>query len=270
MRPVFIEKLCLSLYYACTKFRPYVLSSTSTVVSHHDIMKHMLHKPILSSRIGKWAYSLIEYDLKFEPLRAAKGQVVADFITDHMVGLNNDACMVEITPWKLFLMDQCVVRVGGCVMVSPHGMQYELSVRLEFMCTNNQAEYEGLLHGLEFLRDMGVTVVEALGDSKLVVQQINGKSQCLDGALNCYCDKCLYIIRTLEAFRISHISREENRKANELAQQASGYEIKKGLFIVEERPMIMPESMTHEKSVEGTTRLMVQLDPGGHIDHIRG
>jgi ribonuclease HI len=49
-------------------------------------------------------------------------------------------------------------------------MQYELSVRLEFMCTNNQAEYEGLLHGLEFLRDMGVMAVEALGDSKLVVQ----------------------------------------------------------------------------------------------------
>jgi hypothetical protein len=28
--------------------------------------------------------------------------VVADFITDHTVGLNNDACMVEVTPWKLF------------------------------------------------------------------------------------------------------------------------------------------------------------------------
>jgi ribonuclease HI len=58
----------------------------------------------------------------------------------------------------------------GCVMVSPQGMQYELFVRFEFMCTNNQAEYEGLLNGLEFLRDMGVTVVEASGDSKLVVQ----------------------------------------------------------------------------------------------------
>jgi hypothetical protein len=95
---VFIEKLCLSLYYVCTKFRPYILPSTCTVVSQHDIIKHMLHKPILSGRMGKWAYSLIEYDLKFEPLRAAKGQVVADFITNHMVGLNDDACMVEVIP----------------------------------------------------------------------------------------------------------------------------------------------------------------------------
>jgi hypothetical protein len=203
---VFIEKLCLSLYYACTKFRPYILSNTCTIVSQHDIMKLMLHKPILSGRTGK-AYSLIAYDLKFEPLRAAKGQVVADYITDHMVvGLNDDACMVEVIPRKLFF-DGSVCSKGrgvGCVMVLPHGMQYE-----------------GLLHGLEFLTDMGAIVVEALGDYMLVVQQINGKSQCLDRTLNCYHDKCLDIIRTLEVFRISHISREENRKANELAQQSS-------------------------------------------------
>jgi hypothetical protein len=39
--------------------------------------------------------------------------VVADFIADHMVGLNNDACMVEVIPWKLFSMSQGVVRVGA-------------------------------------------------------------------------------------------------------------------------------------------------------------
>jgi hypothetical protein len=156
-RYVFVENVCLSLYYACTKFRPYILSSTCTLVSQHDVMKHMLHKPILSGRTGKWAYSLIEYDLKFEPLRVAKGQVVADFIANHMVGVSNDACMVEVITWRLFF-DGLVCRKGQgvrCVMVSPHGMQYELSVRLKFMCTNNQAEYEGLLHGLEFLRDGG-------------------------------------------------------------------------------------------------------------------
>jgi hypothetical protein len=110
---------------------------------------------------------------------------------------------------------------------------------------------------------MGVTVVEALGDSKLVVQQINGESQCLDETLNCYRDKCLDIIKTLEVFHISHISREENRKANELAQQAFGYEIKRGLLIVEERPTIMLEYVAREKSVEEATRSMVQVDPGG-------
>jgi hypothetical protein len=103
-RYIFVEKVCVSLYYACTKFRPCILSSTCTVVSQHDVMKHMPHKPILSLRTGKWAYSLIEYDLKFEPLRAAKGQVVPDFIADHMVGLNNDASWQKSSLGSCFSM----------------------------------------------------------------------------------------------------------------------------------------------------------------------
>jgi hypothetical protein len=45
----------------------------------------MLQKPILSGRSGKWAYALVEYDLEFKPLKATKGQVVADFIVEHNI-----------------------------------------------------------------------------------------------------------------------------------------------------------------------------------------
>jgi hypothetical protein len=49
-----IEKLCLSLYYSCTKLRRYLLSSTCTVVCQYDIIKYMLQKQILRGRLGKW------------------------------------------------------------------------------------------------------------------------------------------------------------------------------------------------------------------------
>jgi hypothetical protein len=136
---VFVERLCLSLYYACVKFRHYILSSTCTVVSRHDVIKHMLQRPILSRRKGKWAYSLVEYDLKYEPLRATKGQVVADFMAEHMITIENDACMVEVIPWRLFF-DGSICNKGqgiGCVVVSPNGGVHKLSARLEFLCTNN-------------------------------------------------------------------------------------------------------------------------------------
>jgi ribonuclease HI len=45
----------------------------------------------------------------------------------------------------------------------------DLSVRLEFAYTNNQVEYEFLLHGLEFLRDLGARDVNVFGDSNLIV-----------------------------------------------------------------------------------------------------
>jgi hypothetical protein len=97
-RYVHIEKLCLSLYYACSKMRHYLLSSTCVVACQTDGIKHMLYRPILHGRIGKWAYALIEYDLTYEPLRALKVQVLADFIVEHDIELDNEINYLTFTP----------------------------------------------------------------------------------------------------------------------------------------------------------------------------
>jgi hypothetical protein len=62
------------------------------------------------------------------------------------------------------------------------------------------------------------------------VQQVRGDSQCLDGVLNSYQDNCLDIINLFDTFSIKHIPREENSRANRLAQQASGYVVSQGVF----------------------------------------
>jgi hypothetical protein len=96
--------------------------------------------------------------------------------------------------------------------------------------TNNQAKYEALLFGLELLNCMGVKHVKAFGDSQLVVQQVLEEYQCFDGTLNSYLEKCWSIIHSFDKFSIRHISRVENHRANNLAQDASGYRIKRGRF----------------------------------------
>jgi hypothetical protein len=50
--------------------------------------------------------------------------------------------------------------------------------------------------------------------------------------LNSYQDKCLDIIKLFNTFSIKHIPREENSRANRLAQQASGYVVSQGVFWV--------------------------------------
>ena len=165
------------LYYACTKLRHYLVPSVCVVACKTDVIKYMLHRPILSGRIGKWAYALIEYDLAYESLKSMEGQIVANFIVEHRIINKHDVDMnlVSLVPWRLYF-DGSVCRNGqgvGIVYISPHGAVFEASCRLEYFCTNNQAEYEALLFGLEMLLAIGATHIEAYGDSLLVVQQIS-------------------------------------------------------------------------------------------------
>jgi ribonuclease HI len=91
---------------------------------------------------------------------------------------------------------------------------------------------------LRQLIHMGVRDVKAFSDSKLVVQQMGGLSQCLDDMLNCYYDTCQELIKEWDTFRLEHILRGSNREANGLAQQASGYEIRRGEFDVKWEPIV--------------------------------
>ena len=50
-----------------------------------DVIKYMLRNPIMSGRVDKWAYALVEYDLAYAPLKSMKGQIVTDFIVEHRI-----------------------------------------------------------------------------------------------------------------------------------------------------------------------------------------
>jgi len=60
-----VERLCLCLYFSCTKLRHYLLSAECVVVSNDDIIKYMLSLLILNGRIGKWILAVSEFDLRY-------------------------------------------------------------------------------------------------------------------------------------------------------------------------------------------------------------
>src|SRR4051812_36964359 len=90
----------------------------------------------------------------------------------------------------------------------------------------------------ELLLAVGATHVEDFGDSLLVVHQIYMDFTCFAEPLNIYLDKCLDIINTLDCFSIVHIFRHDNRRANELEKQASGYHVNHSVvFHIAQKPM---------------------------------
>lgn len=74
-RYTMVEKLCLSLYFSCTKLKHYIKSSDVFVYSYFNLIKPMLSKPILHSRFGKWALTLTKYS----NLCALKGQEKSNY-----------------------------------------------------------------------------------------------------------------------------------------------------------------------------------------------
>jgi hypothetical protein len=214
----FMEKLCLSLFYACSKLQHYLLSSPCVVACQADVIRHKLQQPILSGRIGKWAYALIEYDLAYELLKSMKGQVVADFIVEHSIDQNNDkSCnLVSISPWKLFF-DSSACREGQgvvIVLILPREAIFEQSVSLEYYCSKH---------------------VVAFRDSLFVVLQVADMFQCFDGSLNAHLDKCLEIIDPFDDFAVQHVSTDENTMANENTVSLYAFGIASIRFSIESR-----------------------------------
>ena len=106
----------------------------------------------------------------------------------------------------------------------------EASCHLKYIfCTVIKDEY-AMLFGLDLLGAIGATHIEGLGDSLWVVQQISKGHECFDVSLIVYLEVSLDIKFTLGCFNISHISRHENWRANELAQQAFGYHVDHGVL----------------------------------------
>ena len=73
MRYSAVDKLCLCLYFSCTKLRHYLLSAECTVICKDNIVRYMLSMPIMSGRICKWILALSEFDLRYESAKAVKG-----------------------------------------------------------------------------------------------------------------------------------------------------------------------------------------------------
>jgi hypothetical protein len=115
-----VERLCLCLYFSCTKLRHYLLSAECTIVCRDDVVKYILSLPIFNGRIGKWILALSEFDLMYESAKAVKGQVMADLMTQHC---GSKVKMVEPALWALFFNgSSCGVGSGfGIVLISPWG-----------------------------------------------------------------------------------------------------------------------------------------------------
>jgi hypothetical protein len=172
-----MEKLCLYLFFTCTKLRHILLFAEIIVIYKSDIIKHMLPAPVLKGWLGKWMFALSEFDIRYQPAKAVNGQALAYLITER---INTNVATLSVRAWAMYFdgsacEDGCGI---GILLVLPRGVTYSFSIRLPTPCTNNLAEYEVVRRGMELLVQAGAEVVEVFGDSKLVISQLTEEYRC--------------------------------------------------------------------------------------------
>ncbi|MWG35436.1 ribonuclease HI [Halomarina oriensis] len=107
----------------------------------------------------------------------------------------------------------------GWVIVTGDGIAAEGSECIG-RATNNQAEYEALLHALEAAADYGFDSLQIRGDSQLVVKQVKGAWNTNDPELREKRVRARELLREFDEWSLDHVPREINDRADELANEA--------------------------------------------------
>ncbi|XP_075670457.1 uncharacterized protein LOC142640272 [Castanea sativa] len=125
----------------------------------------------------------------------------------------------ELPNWKVYVDGVANQRGSGIglVLLSPEGLIFEKSLRLGFLATNNEAEYEALLVGMDMVQKMGEKLVHMFSDSQLVVGQVLGTLEARDPRMQEYLARVRHLQSRFESFTLAHISRSGNTHADSLA-----------------------------------------------------
>ena len=103
------------------------------------------------------------------------------------------------------------------MVLTPEKLVMEKSLRLGFLATDNEAEYEALLAGMEMVNQLKGEVVEVYSDLRLVVGQVNGEFEAWDERMQGYLVRVKQVRVHFKSFTLKQIPRGQNSHADSLA-----------------------------------------------------
>ncbi|XP_019178364.1 PREDICTED: uncharacterized protein LOC109173577 [Ipomoea nil] len=261
-----IEKLCLALVFAIKKLKHYFEAHTIRLVSKANPVKYVMAKVVLSDRLARWYLLFQQFEIVYVPQKSVKGQALADFLADHPIPAewelsddlpDEDVLVIEILPpWKMYF-DVASHREGagvGVVFVTPEGEVLPYSFTLTEQCSNNVAEYQALILGLEIAADMKQLRINIYGDSKLIINQVLGLYEVKKAELVPYNNYAKVLMQWLGDVTIEHVPRKENKQADALAALASTITHPAARVLVCQK-WVVPPIFNEDGSVDETVEL---------------
>ena len=116
---------------------------------------------------------------------------MADFIVKFSLNQGELDEVDEVQRWVVNVDGSSTLYAGGIkvILKSSKGDKLKYVARLQYQTTNNEAEYETLLKGLELAKSLGAESVIVQGDSQLIINQVNGMCEAKEDRMKKYLNK---------------------------------------------------------------------------------
>jgi ribonuclease HI len=128
------------------------------------------------------------------------------------------------------------------LLISPTGEQLKYVLQIFWKVSNNEAEYEALLHGLRLAASLSIKRLLVYGDSEVVVNQVNKSWDRNKENIDAYCLEVCKLENKFYGFEFHHVVRDNNVAADVLSKLGSTRaQVPAGVFVHELHAPSIPE-----------------------------
>ncbi|XP_075101801.1 uncharacterized protein LOC142177229 [Nicotiana tabacum] len=146
-----------------------------------------------TGKLAEWKIFLNEFDIVYITQKAIKRQALSDHLVENPVDGDYEPLTTYFpdeevlfagedieelyTGWRMFFDGAANFKGDGigAILITESGQHYPASAKIRFPCTNNIAEYEECIFGIIMAVDMNVKELLVIGDSDLLIHQVQGE-----------------------------------------------------------------------------------------------
>jgi ribonuclease HI len=161
-----------------------------------------------------------EFDLELCPRQAIKSQILTDFVSE-WTETQQPPPAEKPKHWKMYFDGSLNLEGAGVLFISPKGDHLKYVLQICYKASNNDTEYEALIHGLHIAVSLRIKHLIAYGDSKVVIDQVNKACDVKKDSMNAYCAEVRKLEDYFEGLEFHHVSRDNNVVADILSKLGS-------------------------------------------------
>jgi ribonuclease HI len=237
-----VQKLLYAVLITSRKLRHYFREYSISVVTDYPLGDILRNQDAIG-RISKWAVELGALNIDFKPRTAIKSQALVNFMAEWRE--NQLPTPTERPEHWVMYFDDSLNHEGvgaGVLLISPTGEQLKYVLQIFWKVSNNEAEYEALLHGLRLAASLGIKRLLVYGESVVIINQDNKSWDRNKENMDAYCLEVCKLENKFYGLQFHHVVHDNNVAVDIMSKLGSTRaQVSAGVFVHELHAPSIPE-----------------------------